>query len=143
MSELPDPAALAHLHARCFTRPRPWSAPEFAALLETRGAFLLRREAGLLMGRALAGEAELLTLAVDPDARRTGTGRALTAEFADMARAAGAGTAFLEVAAENVAARELYAGLGWLEAGRRRGYYGAGIDAIVMRLDLGGRQEGS
>lgn len=143
MNNLPDPAALAHLHARCFARPRPWSEAEFTAMLGTRGTFLLARQSGFLLGRALAGEAELLTLAVDPDARRAGTGRALTAEFADTARAAGATDAFLEVAADNAAARALYAAQGWLEAGLRRGYYGPGADAVVMRLALGADQEGS
>ncbi|MFN3527237.1 MAG: GNAT family N-acetyltransferase [Paracoccus sp. (in: a-proteobacteria)] len=140
---MPDPAALAHLHARCFTRPRPWSEAEFTSMLGTRGTFLLTRQAGFLLGRALAGEAELLTLAVDPDARRAGIGSDLTAEFATAARAAGATDAFLEVASDNAAARALYAAQGWLEAGLRRGYYGPGVDAVVMRLALGADQEGS
>ena len=116
--------------------PRPWSAEEFASLLETRGSFLLTRPDGFLLGRALAGEAELLTLAIDPGARRMGTGRRLTQEFADMAQRMGAEKAFLEVASDNLAAQALYAGLGWQEAGRRPGYYAPGVDAIVMRLNL-------
>ena len=138
-----DPEALAALHARCFTgRPRPWSAAEFAELLHTRGAFLLEEPAGFLLGRALAGEAELLTLAVAPEARRTGLGRALTQAFAARASALHAEAAFLEVAADNVAARTLYRSCGWLEAGLRRRYYGPDVDGIVMRLPLGPAQEG-
>ena len=138
-----DPAALAALHARCFTMPRPWSRAEFADLLAGQGAFLLTRPEGFLLGRALAGEAELLTLAVDPDRRRQGTGRALLDEFAVAARRMSAEAAFLEVAAGNVAARALYAAGGWLEAGRRPRYYGPAEDAIVMRLDLTAPQQGS
>lgn len=136
------PEALAALHARCFTRPRPWSAAEFGDLLATRGVFLLTAPHGFLLGRSIAGEAELLTLAVDPQARRAGTGRALVAGFAGRAAETGAGTAFLEVAADNLAARRLYQVTGWLEAGVRRRYYGPATDAIVMRLTLRATQEG-
>ena len=131
------PDALAALHVRCFDgAPRPWSADEFATLLSSTGSFLLTRPQGFLLGRVVADEAELLTLAVAPEGRRQGRGRALTAEFAAAARAGGAATAFLEVAAGNAAARALYAAQGWTEAGRRRGYYGPGRDALVLRLDL-------
>ena len=64
------PEDLAALHARCFDSPRPWSADEIASLLAGRGTFLLEAPHGFLMGRAIAGEAELLTVAVDPQARR-------------------------------------------------------------------------
>lgn len=139
-----DPAALAALHARCFTdRPRPWSAAEFTALIQTRGAFLLEAPSGFLLGRAIAGEAELLTLAVAPEARRRGIGATLTRDFAARASLLGAETAYLEVAADNLAAQALYAGAGWQDAGRRRNYYGPGRDALVMRLPLRRRQEGS
>lgn len=142
------PEALAALHARCFTTPRPWSAGEFAQLLDSPRCFLLTRPQdgppntplGFLLGRVIADEAELLTLAVAPEARRAGLGRDLTREFAATSRARGATGAFLEVAADNRAARALYAGLGWREAGRRRGYYGPGRDALVLSLALAADQ---
>ena len=130
------PAAMAALHAASFTTPRPWSAPEFATLLATPGVFLRGDSRGFVLGRAVAGEAELLTLAVDPALRRKGLGRALLAEFERAARAAGAEAAFLEVAAANAPARALYAAAGWREAGLRRGYYrlldGGADDALVL-----------
>lgn len=132
------PAALAALHARCFTTPRPWSEAEFAELLGTPFTFLLTAPSGFLLGRVIAGEAELLTVAVAPEARRLGSGRALLAGFAQAARARGADSAFLEVAEDNAPARALYAAAGWAEAGRRRGYYhtpdGRRIDALVLTL---------
>ncbi|MDM7459073.1 MAG: GNAT family N-acetyltransferase [Paracoccus sp. (in: a-proteobacteria)] len=134
----PKGALLATLHARCFHVPRPWSADEFDDLLGTPGTFLLHVPGAFLLGRALAGEAELLTLAVAPEQRRRGTGRALLARFAQTAWDRGAASAFLEVGAENVAARALYLGAGWVETGRRPRYYGPGEDAIVMRLIRGG-----
>jgi ribosomal-protein-alanine N-acetyltransferase len=140
------PADLASLHARCFGTPRPWSAGEFAALLADPLAFLLvEGDAGFLLGRAMAGEAELLTLAVAPEARRRGLGKVLVARFLYQARLRAADTAFLEVADDNAAARALYAQAGFEEVGRRRGYYhrpdGQAVDALVLRRVLSGRAD--
>ncbi|WP_410218220.1 GNAT family N-acetyltransferase [Paracoccus sp. (in: a-proteobacteria)] len=141
-----DPAALAALHARCFSRPRPWSADEFRSLVDGRGCFLLCRPQddpqAFLLGRIVGDEAELLTLAVAPKARRAGLGRELVAAFAEHACEEGAVVAFLEVADDNLAARRLYSGAGWLEAGLRRRYYGPSTDAVVMRLTLRTDQQG-
>jgi len=135
-----SPEDLAALHAACFTVPRPWGAGEFSGLLAREGSFLLHEPAGFLLGRALAGEAELLTLAVAPDARRQGTGARLVAGFLTQAAARGAETAFLEVAEDNLAARALYERTGFTQAGRRRAYYrqpnGTPTDALVMTRAL-------
>ncbi|WP_295043755.1 ribosomal protein S18-alanine N-acetyltransferase [uncultured Paracoccus sp.] len=136
------PDDLAEIHARCFTRPRPWNRTEFAALLDSAHAFLLTRPRGFLLGRTVADQAELLTLAVAPDARRQGVAGDLVAEFAAASRARGAAQAFLEVAADNAPAQALYHAAGWHDAGRRRRYYGPDLDAIVMTLTLTAGQEG-
>ena len=131
------PDQLAALHARCFPgHPRPWSAAEFADLLANALNFVLIRPQGFLLGRVVADEAELLTLAVAPEARRMGLARALLAEFAQVSSARGAHEAFLEVASDNAPAIALYASAGWQRAGTRRDYYAPGIDAVVMRLPL-------
>lgn len=132
------PEALAALHAESFRHPRPWSAVEFAALVAMPGVFLLTEGGGFLLGRALAGEVELLTLAVPVTARRQGIATRLLAHFASEARARGARTAFLEVASDNPAARALYAADGWAEAGLRRNYYGPAVDALVLTRRLDG-----
>ncbi|OZA00824.1 MAG: ribosomal-protein-alanine acetyltransferase [Rhodobacterales bacterium 17-64-5] len=135
------PDDLARLHARSFTTPRPWSVAEFSDFLADPLVFLLLEgDAGFLLGRAVAGEAELLTLAVAPEARRRGLARKLVNRFLYQARLRGAESAFLEVADDNAAARALYAGAGFVRAGRRRGYY-AGPDkqvrdALVLRRPL-------
>jgi [ribosomal protein S18]-alanine N-acetyltransferase len=92
--------------------------------------------AGLVLARAIAGEAEVLTLAVLPAARRRGLGLALMTGAIDRAAAAGATAMLLEVAADNTAAQGLYALLGFAEVGRRRRYYADGRDALVMRRAL-------
>ena len=136
------PAELARLHAASFTMPRPWDEAEFTSLLSGPGVFLLTRDAGFLLGRAIAGEAEILTLAVSPAARRQGTGRGLVASFLDEARSRGAESAFLEVAADNAPAIALYRAAGFAEAGRRRGYFHvpgrAAVDALVMTARIQG-----
>lgn len=136
MSQGVDPAELAALHAEAFVRPRPWSADEFAGVVASPGAFLLTEGGGFLVGRALAGEAELLTLAVPEAARRRGIGARLLACFESEALARGAEAAFLEVASDDAPARALYAGAGWAEAGRRRDYYAPGVDALILRKPL-------
>jgi [ribosomal protein S18]-alanine N-acetyltransferase len=130
------PDALAAIHAAAFTDPRPWSAAEFAALMGGPGVFLCTLSQGLVMGRVILDEAELLTIAVDPQAQRRGIGARLLAAFEAESLARGAVTGFLEVSAANPGAQRLYARAGWRETGRRRGYYrhvnGAPCDAIVM-----------
>jgi ribosomal-protein-alanine N-acetyltransferase len=134
------PEALARLHAACFTVPRPWSAQEFAALLADRGVILVTESAGFALGRVAADEAEVLTIAVDPAARRSGVGARLLGALLTEAATRGATEAFLEVAADNAAALALYRGAGFAEAGRRRGYYrgpsGAATDALILRRAL-------
>lgn len=136
------PSDLAALHAACFSLPRPWTEPEFAALLAATGARLLTGPDGFLLARMAGGEAELLTLAVAPDARRSGQARHLVERFLDEARASGSDAAFLEVASDNTAAQALYQATGWHQVGRRRGYYAPAVDAIVMRHDLRPAGEG-
>ncbi|WP_431301344.1 GNAT family N-acetyltransferase [Tabrizicola sp. BL-A-41-H6] len=132
---------MAALHALCFTTPKPWSAAEFASMLADPFVFALTEAEGFLLGRAAAGEAEVLTLAVAPQARRRGMGAKLMARFLYQARLRGADTAFLEVAAGNAAALALYRAHGFVDAGRRRGYYrhpdGRAEDALVLSRSLG------
>lgn len=131
------PAALAALHAAAMSDPRPWSAAEFAGLLARPGAVLVGAPEGFALLQVAAGEAEVLTIAVAPGARRQGLGRRLLSQALGRAAALGAEAAFLEVAEGNRAARALYARAGFAEVGRRRGYY-AGGDALVLRKDLAG-----
>jgi ribosomal-protein-alanine N-acetyltransferase len=133
---------LASLHARAF--PKPWSAAEIAKLMENQAVFALvhgngAEAQGFVMGWTAAGDAEVLTVAVAPEARRKGFGAALVTAAGVAALVRGAKSIHLEVAEDNMAARALYAKLGYQEAGRRHAYYageGGSIDAIVMRRDL-------
>lgn len=133
---------MASLHAKCFTVPRPWGAAEFALLLDDPLVIALSDPSGFLLGRIVADEAEVLTLAVDPASRRQGVARALVRRFHRDARGQGAAQVFLEVAADNQPARALYMSTGYHHAGTRRGYYrlegAAAVDALILRHDLTG-----
>ncbi|HEY0267532.1 MAG TPA: GNAT family N-acetyltransferase [Rhizomicrobium sp.] len=127
-----DPAPLAALHAACFAA--AWDAKALRELFAA-GAFAFASEDGFVLARAVAGEAEILTLAVTPAARGRGLGRQLLQAAIGKARDLGADTLFLEVGADNPAALALYAGQGFTKVGDRRAYYGGG-DALVLRLPL-------
>jgi len=135
-------ARLAAIHAGAFAGPHdtPWSEAAFADLLGQPGVFALESADGFILMRAVADEAEILTLAVRPEARRAGQGGRLVGEGVLAAAARRAGRVFLEVADDNAAARALYARAGFLEAGRRPGYYaapdGSRRDALLLVLNL-------
>lgn len=148
---------MADLHAKAFNEPwdSPWDAVAIARLLDldtvaglaawpAQGAGTREvgtdAPAGMVLVQAAAGEAEILTIAVDPRARRQGLGLLLLDGAAIWAAAHGAERLLLEVAADNPAARGLYQKAGFTTVGRRRGYYGRGkqapADAEVMALAL-------
>jgi len=133
-----DAGVLARMHRTAFEA--PWGEAEIAALLDGPGGFALIAQddepLGFILCRAIGGEAEVLTLAVDPAARRRGLGRALVQEAVNLARAGGAEAFFLEVAEDNHAAISLYQALRFTWQGRRPKYYQGVTDALIMRRRL-------
>lgn len=130
-------AALAALHEAAFPPAEAWGPDAIRLMLEMPGAFGLHAPGeGFVLARVAADEAEILTLAVAPPARRRGLGGALLGAAMAGAAARGAAAMFLEVAERNAPARALYAAAGFAEAGRRRRYYADGADALVLRRDL-------
>lgn len=131
------PEELASLHRAAFRSERNWSADEFADLLLNPHVTLTIDPQGFALIRSLAGEAELLTLAVHPDHHRQGIATRLMTEWMAVATAQ---MAFLEVAADNHAAQGLYQKHGFAETGRRRSYYrrsgGSAVDAVLMTAAL-------
>lgn len=97
------------------------------------------RLCGFAAQRCAGPESELLLLAVEPDARGHGIGRALMSDWLEWARTQDCCDAFLEMRADNPA-RQLYSQMGFSEAGRRPEYYcgadGKMRDAITMRHAL-------
>jgi ribosomal-protein-alanine N-acetyltransferase len=128
----PHSAAIADLHRRCFDE--GWSRPTVRQVFAMPGAFGLLAVSGAGNGaeanplgfalcRRAADECELLSLAVLPEWRGRGIGKALLAAAIARAREAGARRLFLEVAEDNVAAQRLYQAFRFRPVGRRPGYY--------------------
>lgn len=138
----PDFAELARLHKTCFAE--NWDERALKDLASSGARALLAEQdgriAGFILFRTASDESEILTLAVPPEARRSGLGRALVTQAAQQAARAGAARLVLEVGANNAAARALYAGLGFTPAGQRKGYYRAPGsppgDALILSTPL-------
>ncbi|MEQ1930090.1 MAG: GNAT family N-acetyltransferase [Parvularculaceae bacterium] len=111
-----------------------FSEPLLSALVATRAG--AEAPDGFTLWRTLGDEAEILSIGVRPGARRLGGAQAMMVAALEDARAEGLRAMFLEVDAENEAARGLYEKLGYYLVGRRRAYYRNGHDAHVLRKDL-------
>ena len=137
-----DADRLAEIHRLAFDD--PWPAADIAALIDSPGVYgfaarLDGMTSAFILCRVAADEAEILTLATSPPARRRGAAAALVEAGAASALASQAVSLFLEVAQDNHGAIALYTGKGFAEVGRRRSYYrrpDGAVAAVLMRLDL-------
>lgn len=143
MSDRPELVGLTHtgvlaaIHGAAFPRDEVWSERAIAELLATPGVLgWLHPAGGMILTRVVADEAEILTLAVAPPVRRRGIARGLLgAAIAEFSRL-GIMSVFLEVSAANVAARALYATLGFSAVGERPHYYSDGATALLMKFSF-------
>lgn len=102
--------------------------PEALALISERGGM----PTGLIVGRVVADEAEILNLAVCEECRRQGEGRALLAELLRRFAESGVSRVFLEVRESNRGAIEFYERMGFRQSGRREGYYREPQEAALV-----------
>lgn len=135
------PEQMTQCHAHAFAgRGQAWRAREIADLMASPHVFTVGDARCFAMGRVVAGEAELLTLACDPDHQGQGLGRACLALFEAEASHRKATEIFLEVAADNHVAQALYTSAGFAKAARRKGYYArqgaAAVDALILRKQV-------
>ena len=122
----------------------PWSAAQYREEFEnnTRYFVVALDEGTSIVGYAgvflpSAGvAADILTVGVTSEHRRTGIARKLMALITDWAVARDANAMILEVKTDNGEAISLYESLGYEKLNVRRDYFGAGLDALVMRKDL-------
>ncbi|MDW2974918.1 MAG: GNAT family N-acetyltransferase [Alphaproteobacteria bacterium] len=124
---------LANLHQKCFPH-KPWSADDFADLKKS-GCEIISSQNGFIVYRATCDEAEIITVGVAPEARRTGIAAAMIGIMEVDLKKRGVKHIFLEVAADNTPARALYKQNNFVQIGIRPKYYD-GIDAIIMRKDI-------
>lgn len=137
---------IAALHATLFNP--AWSEESVLALLDHPAATAFvavlggapKQCVGFVIAQLAADEAEILSIGVDKDWQRKGIGRRLLDGVARAAQRAEAKKLFLEVAADNDAALELYRRAGFLGTGLRRGYYarsgGEAVDGVTLALKL-------
>lgn len=139
-----DSHALARIHAASFHR--GWGRDEFERLLADGAAHahvLCQGPKGppfaFVLSHVVVPEAEILSLAVLPEARGKGYGARLLSHHLGRLACDGVRVSHLEVEATNDAALRLYRSLGYVESGRRKGYYkddSGAADALVMRRDF-------
>jgi ribosomal-protein-alanine N-acetyltransferase len=138
---------MADLHSATFVR--PWTDGEFHDMLAQPTVFgFVARELtwgkakvlGFVLARGVAGEAEILTIAVTPDWQGHGLGRKLMDAVLAKAHRERIESVFLEVDETNKPAIALYKKLGFFQVGGRPDYYrdrsGRKSAALVMRRDL-------
>ncbi|MCK5165713.1 MAG: GNAT family N-acetyltransferase [Rhodospirillaceae bacterium] len=147
---------MAELHRRAFTIATPegnesWGLESILSSLSQKGSFALLATStsdepmGFVLARAVpanekfAGESEILTIAVDPTNHCRGYGRLLMEGTIEKARKVGASKMYLEVAADNIAADNLYQKLGFKIIARRADYYvrkNEVVDALIMEKTI-------
>ena len=91
---------------------------------------------GYLLATIIDDEAEILSIGVTPDRQRQGVGKRLLQRFFEHGTSQNMTRIVLEVAEDNLPAVRLYRDFGFVEFGRRKGYYKKGnrkIDAIMMK----------
>jgi ribosomal-protein-alanine N-acetyltransferase len=134
---------LSRIHASSFSK--AWSTDALRELLEMPGAFALDlkqegQAVGFVLLRMALDEAEIITLAIMPSARRQDLARSLLGAAGQLALDRGAQSLVLEVDRTNEPALRLYRATGFREIGTRPAYYGTGRDgsgdALVMRAAL-------
>ncbi len=121
----------------------PWSASQYKEEFSspTRHFVVALDQAENIVGYAgvfAPGEAEadVLTVGVVPSHRGKGIAKALMALITDWANTQGSTAMMLEVKTDNTDAIGLYESLGYSKLNVRKDYFGAGLDAQVMRLEL-------
>lgn len=117
---------IAQLEKECFSD--PWSVSSIATELDNRLSYwLVAVENGTVLGyigsQTVLGETDIMNLAVSPDARRRGIGRALLLRLMTDLKNGGNRCVSLEVRESNEVAKALYASLGFVQVGLRPNYY--------------------
>ncbi len=124
---------LANLHKKCFPK-KPWSADDFRDLKRS-GCEIIMSENSFIVYRTAADEAEIITIGVTPEKRRSGIASAAIGIIEKTLKSQGVKKIFLEVASTNVPAQKLYENCGFKTVGLRPKYYD-GVDAILMSKDI-------
>ncbi len=145
MGELSDAKLLAKIHESAFYQ--GWPETDFVAFLSEQQRTPIyiccdkkRNIKGFASIRHAGDEAELLSIVVVKKNRTKGVGTAILRAIIDDLLLSPVEKFFLEVDENNPAAIKLYKNFGFLEVGKRKGYYKSDGDekstALVMALKL-------
>ena len=132
-------AQVAELERICLSD--PWSEKSVAEELGNPLSIWLvcveeDRVLGYVGSQTVLGETDMMNIAVSPESRRRGIGEALIAALVEKLKARQSHCLSLEVRASNAPAVALYEKLGFLQVGRRRGYYhNSKEDALILRKE--------
>lgn len=133
-------AQIAALEKQCFSD--PWSEVSVRSELSNPlSDWLVAEDGGKVVGyvgsQSVAPEADVMNLAVAPEWRSRGIGRALMTALITQLHSRGITALFLEVRVGNTPAQNLYRSLGFVEVGRRPKYYvNPTEDALILRKEL-------
>lgn len=131
-----DLDAIMAIDRLCFTN--PWSREMFeweARNSDVARVYVAEHAAVIIAYCAtwlIFDELHINTLAVTPARQRQGVARRMLEMVFEETRREGALRATLEVRAQNTAARQLYASLGFSEGGLRRAYYQSPVDDALI-----------
>ena len=124
---------IVELHKQCFPD-KPWSESDFMDLKKS-GCEIVASNNGFIVWRVVADQAEIITIGVAPDARRSGIAESMILLMEQELKKQSVVNIFLEVSEVNYPAKKLYEKLGFTVVGKRPKYYD-GIDAIIMSKAL-------
>ena len=136
----PDLEAVSAIENASFSS--PWSAGSIIDAIGRHG-YITRVAAagdqidGYIIAIQLAGEGQLLDIAVHPEQRRRWIGGGLMEELLRIMMEQGCRVLYLEVRASNIAAIRLYEKFGFTKISTRKGYYKNPVeDALIMKLEI-------
>ena len=133
-------AQVAQLEKLCFSD--PWSENSIAGELNNDLAYWLVAEeddriVGYIGSQTVFPDTDMMNVAVHPDVRRRGIGEILVEALIRELQCRGCDSLSLEVRASNAPAIALYEKLGFVQVGRRPGYYrNPREDALILRKNL-------
>lgn len=133
---------LWRMDQECFPPGISYSKQELRAYIRSRGTFTLVAEddanaerAGFIVVHA-GTSGHVVTIDVNPTARRTGVGSRLLQAAEERLRSGGASAVGLETAVDNRSALSFYKKHGYSVVRTWPRYYSNGVDALVMKKDL-------
>ncbi len=141
-----DFESLWRMDQACFPAGIAYSKQELKAYIRHRGAFTLvsldaagGKAQGFIVAH-LGPIGHIVTIDVDPGTRRSGVGSSLLRSAEERLHAAGSHAVGLETAVDNVSALAFYKRHGYNVLRTWPRYYSNGVDALVLKKDLNGKE---